>query len=192
MRKAFLISLSGHILLLFMLWVSCGKKVRYIEIPPIYEVELIAMPQLQEPPPEEPVPEVDVETIPPPPDEKKKIKPKKKQAKPEPKVQQATATVRSDELFEFPWYLRLMTDKISRNWRNPYRGEEESVLCTIYFRTLRDGTVTGLRLEKSSGISVFDRAALRAVMSSSPLPQLPPDYAESHLTVHLDFEYRKK
>ncbi len=192
MRKAFLISLSGHILVLFSLWVSCGKKVRYIEIPPIYEVELVAMPQLQEPPPEEPVPEVDMETIPPPPDEKKKIKPKKKQAKPEPKVQQATATVRSDELFEFPWYLRLMTDKISRNWRNPYRGEEESVLCTIYFRILRDGTVTGLRLEKSSGISVFDRAALRAVMSSSPLPQLPPDYAESHLTVHLDFEYRKK
>ena len=192
MRKAFLISLSGHILLLFMLWVSCGKKVRYIEIPPIYQVELVAMPQLQEPPPEEPVPEVDMETIPPPPDEKKKIKPKRKQAKPKPKVQQATATVRSDELFEFPWYLRLMTDKISRNWRNPYRGEEESVLCTIYFRTLRDGTVSGLRLEKSSGISVFDRAALRAVMSSSPLPQLPPDYAESHLTVHLDFEYRKK
>lgn len=192
MRKAFLISLSGHILVLFSLWVSCGKKVRYIEIPPIYQVDLIAMPQLQEPPPEEPVPEVDVETIPPPPDEKKKIKPKKKQAKPKPKVQQATATVRSDELFEFPWYLRLMTDKISRNWRNPYRGEEESVLCTIYFRILRDGTVTGLRLEKSSGISVFDRAALRAVMSSSPLPQLPPDYAESHLTVHLDFEYRKK
>ena len=192
MRKAFLISLSGHILVLFSLGVSCGKKVRYIEIPPIYEVELIAMPQLQEPLPEEPVPEVDMETIPPPPDEKKKIKPKKKQAKPKPKVQQTTATVRSDELFEFPWYLRLMTDKISRNWRNPYRGEEESVLCTIYFRTLRDGTVTGLRLEKSSGISVFDRAALRAVMSSSPLPQLPPDYAESHLTVHLDFEYRKK
>ena len=192
MRKAFLISLSGHILLLFMLWVSCGTKVRYIEIPPIYQVELVAMPQLQEPPPEEPVPEVDMETIPPPPDEKKKIKPKRKQAKPKPKVQQATATVRSDELFEFPWYLRLMTDKISRNWRNPYRGEEESVLCTIYFRTLRDGTVSGLRLEKSSGISVFDRAALRAVMSSSPLPQLPPDYAESHLTVHLDFEYRKK
>ncbi len=192
MRKAFLISLSGHILVLFSLWVSCGKKVRYIEIPPIYEAELIAMPQLQEPPPDEPVPEVDVETIPPPPDEKKKIKPKKKQAKPKPKVQQATATVRSDELFEFPWYLRLMTDKISRNWRNPSRGEEESLLCTIYFRTLRDGTVTGLRLEKSSGISVFDRAALRAVMSSSPLPQLPPDYAESHLTVHLDFEYRKK
>ncbi len=192
MRKAFLISLSGHILVFFSLWVSCGKKVRYIEIPPIYEVELIAMPQLQEPPPEEPVPEVDMETIPPPPDEKKKIKPKKKQAKPKPKVQQATATVRSDELFEFPWYLRLMTDKISRNWRNPYRGEEESVLCTIYFRILRDGTVTGLKLEKSSGISVFDRAALRAVMSSSPLPQLPPDYAESHLTVHLDFEYRKK
>lgn len=192
MRKAFIISLSGHTLLLFMLWVSCGKKVRYIEIPPIYDVELIAMPQLQEPPPEEPVPEVDVETIPPPPDEKKKIKPKKKQVKPKPKIQQSTATVRSDELFEFPSYIRRMDDKISRNWRNPYRGEEESVLCTIYFRILRDGTVSGPRLEKSSGISAYDRAALRAVISSSPLPPLPLDYAESHLTVHLDFEYRKK
>ena len=203
MRKAFIISLSGHILVLFSLWSSCGKKVSYIDIPQIYEVELIAMPQIEEPPPEEPLPEVDVETIPPPPEEKKQIKPKKQETKPKPEEQQkrivssqeqqqSTATVRSDELFEFPWYLRLMTDKISRNWRNPYRGEEESVLCTIYFRILRDGTVTELRLEKTSGISTFDRAALRAVISSSPLPHLPPDYAESHLTVHLDFEYRKK
>lgn len=202
MRKAFIISLSGHILILLMLWVSCGKSIQYIDIPQVYQVQLVAMPQVEEPAPEEPVPEVDVETIPPPPDEKKKIKPKLKEAKPKPKEQQkqvvrsqeqqSTATVRSDELFEFPWYLRLMTDKISRNWRNPYQGEEESVLCTIYFRISRDGTVTGLSLEKSSGISAFDRAALRAVVNSSPLPHLPPDYAESQLTVHLDFEYRKK
>lgn len=202
MRKAFIISLSGHILILFSLWSSCGKKVSYIDIPQIYEVELIAMPQIEEPPPEEPVPDVDVETIPPPPEEKKKIKPKKKETEPKQQEQQkqaigsqqqqSSATVRSDELFEFPWYLRLMTDKISRNWRNPYRGEEESVLCTIYFRIIKNGTVNGMRLEKSSGISAFDRAALRAVASSSPLPHLPPDYAEPHLTVHLDFEYRKK
>ncbi|MEA2064278.1 MAG: TonB family protein, partial [Gemmatimonadota bacterium] len=133
------------------------------------------------------------------PEEKKKLKPKLIEKKPEPKkaapAEKKTAgaeglsRVRSDELFEYNYYLRLMTGKISRNWRNPYVGKGDKVLCTIYYQVLRDGTVVGPRVEKSSGASTFDRAALRAVIVSSPLPPLPPDYEEAQLTVHLDFEY---
>ncbi|HLA41348.1 MAG TPA: TonB family protein [Candidatus Glassbacteria bacterium] len=189
-------------LLLFLYFYGWNRE-RVFNVPQVYQVQLISLPELQAAPPEEKVPEVDVETIPPPPEEKKKLKPKPKEAQPKNKqqteqkfVQQKaldqTMGLSSDELFEFPWYLRLMTDKISRNWRNPYQGEEDTVLCTIYFRIQRDGTVTAASVEKSSGISSFDRAALRAVIGSSPLPPLPPDYGEFRLTVHLDFEYRKK
>lgn len=205
MRIPLIVSLSGHVLLLVSLWASCGKKITYVNIPQVYEVQLVSMPQMPEAPPEEEIPEVDMETIPPPPEEEKKLKPKPKEAQPKPREQQQNTDkrvlqqpkdqvpgVRSEEDFRYHWYLRLMTDKIRRNWRNPYRAEQDSVLCTIYFKIQRSGAVTDPRVEKSSGISAFDRAALRAVINSSPLPQLPPDYSESQLTVHLDFEYRKQ
>ncbi|OGF99202.1 MAG: hypothetical protein A2Z86_06825 [Candidatus Glassbacteria bacterium GWA2_58_10] len=79
-----------------------------------------------------------------------------------------------------------MIDKISRNWRNPYN---ETAEATIYFRVLRDGTITDSRVEQSSGIPSFDRAALRAVVNSSPLVPLPPDYTDAQLTVHIDFVF---
>jgi TonB family protein len=205
MRKAFIISIVTHVGLLLSLYYFGWERTATVSMPAVYQVQILSMPQVQAAPVEEIVPEVDVETIPPPPEEKKRIKPKPKKAKPQPKPQQQTekrliqenksdqglSGVRSDEQFEFHWYLKLMNDKISRNWRNAYAGQAEVVLCTVYFRILRDGRVEDARVEKSSGEASFDRAALRAVINSSPLTQLPPDYRESRLTVHLDFEYRK-
>lgn len=207
MKKAFIISLAAHVgMLLFLYYFGWSRSVE-ISVPQVYRVQLINIPEVQAAPAEEPVLQVDVETIPPPPEEKKQIKPKQKKAEPQQKKQntdkrviqqpkeptdQAVAGVRSDEQFEFPWYIRLMTQKIRRNWQNPYAGTADSVLCTVYFRVQRSGQVTEARVEESSGEPSFDRAALRAVINSSPLPQLPPDYGESRLTVHLDFEYRKQ
>ena len=205
MGRAFVISFVAHILLLSVLWLS-GFRDRaelFINLPQVHRVQLISMPTIMAAPPEEPIPEVEVESIPPPPEEKKKLKPKKKKAQPKPKVtpektqrrivaKDQISGPRLDEMFEFPWYLRLMQNKISRNWRNPYGGELEVVVATIYFRIERNGSVSSSRVEKSSGFPAFDRAALRAVINSNPLPQLPPDFGESRLTVHLDFEYRKK
>ena len=193
MRKALFISFTVHVFLFLLLWRVGWKRVSEIYVPQVYQVQLIAMPQVVAPPEEE-TPTVEVETIPPPPDEKKKLKPKPQQAKVQPESAQSPAgeslsSVRTDELFEFPYYLRLMIGKISRNWRNPYSGRGEKVLATVYLQVLRDGTIISPRVEKSSGVPTFDRAALRAVIISNPLPQLPPDYQEQQLTVYIDFEY---
>jgi len=182
-----------HVFLFLLLWRVGWKRVSEIYVPQVYQVQLIAMPQVVAPPEEE-TPTVEVETIPPPPDEKKKLKPKLQQAKVQPESAQSPAgeslsSVRTDELFEFPYYLRLMIGKISRNWRNPYSGRGEKVLATVYLQVLRDGTIISPRVEKSSGVPTFDRAALRAVIISNPLPQLPPDFQEQQLTVYIDFEY---
>ena len=196
MRKALFISFAVHILLFVLLWRVGWERVSDIYVPQVYQVQLIAMPQV-EPPPEVKTPTVEVETIPPPPDEKKKLKPKLKKAEVRPDSAQsqtageALSSARTDELFEFPYYLRLMIGKISRNWRNPYSGRGDKVRATIYFQVLRDGTIIGPRVEKSSGAPTFDRAALRAVMVSNPLPPQPADYQETQLTVHLDFEYKR-
>lgn len=199
MRKALFISLATHVFLFLLLWQVGWQRVSDIYIPQVYQVQLIAMPQVTAPP-EEKTLTVELETIPPPPEEKRKIKPRLKEAEvrpdtarsaPLPVAGENVSAARTDEPFEFPYYLRLMIGKISRNWRNPYAGKGDLVHATIYFQVLRDGTIINYRVEESSGASTFDRAALRAVIVSHPLPQLPPDYQESQLTVHLDFEYRR-
>ena len=205
MRKAFIISISIHVGLLLFLYFFGWERVVTISMPQVYQVQLISMPEVQAAPIEEPVPEVDVETIPPKPEEKKRLKPKQKEARPKPQEQkpntekrliqenrtEGLSGMRHDEQFEFPWYLKLMINKIQRNWRNPYMGEADSVLCTIYFRVQRGGQISDSRVEKSSGEPSFDRAALRAVINSNPLQALPPDFTESRLTIHLDFVYRR-
>jgi protein TonB len=57
------------------------------------------------------------------------------------------------------------------------------------FEIGRDGTVTGLKVEKSSGNALYDQAALRAITDATPLPPLPDDFKESSLRVHLGFNY---
>jgi TonB family protein len=52
---------------------------------------------------------------------------------------------------------------------------------------LKGGRLENIRLEESSGIASFDRAALRALYAAYPLPPLPPAYGKPSLTVHLSF-----
>ena len=52
----------------------------------------------------------------------------------------------------------------------------------------RDGALRDAAIESESGNGTFDRAALRAVMESSPLPPLPFGYAGTSLNVHLTFK----
>ena len=204
MRKAFVISFVVHAALLLFLYYFGWERTVTVSMPSVVQVQLLSMPEIQAAPVEEVVPEVDVETIPPPPEEKKRLKPKQKKVQPQKKQQQSdkrliqenksaqgASGIRSDEQFEFPWYLNLMVRRIRNNWRNPYAGQADMVLCTIYFRILRNGTIEDARVEKSSGEASFDRAALRAVINSNPMQKLPPDFRESRLTVHLDFEYTK-
>jgi hypothetical protein len=126
-RKAFVISFLTHIFLLVFLYYFGWSRERVYYIPQVYQMRIVSMAELQAAAPVQAVREIDEESIPPQPEEKKKIKPKQikaqpKQAQADQRVVQQSGPgqavgVSSDELFEFPYYLRLMTDKISRNWR---------------------------------------------------------------------------
>ena len=87
---------------------------------------------------------------------------------------------------DFPYtiYVNQMLTKIGRNWKRPQAGE---LLAQVYYVIERDGRVRDVEIEKSSGSPAFDRAALRAVIDSSPLPPLPFGYSGTWLGVHLTF-----
>lgn len=87
-----------------------------------------------------------------------------------------------------PEYLGVMQQQIQRNWMS---RQEVSGSTVVKFRILRDGRITDLVLERSSGYVALDLAAQRAILVTRQLPPLPSAFPEESLTVHLMFEYRK-
>ena len=88
---------------------------------------------------------------------------------------------------EFPYtiYIDRMKTLISTRWYRPDPGAEARTV--VYFVVERDGRIRDAKYETTSGNSAFDRAALRAVLESSPLPPLPFGYSGTYLGVHLTF-----
>jgi colicin import membrane protein len=70
------------------------------------------------------------------------------------------------------YYSRITRD-IWQNWVFPETGTK-NLEAIISIKILRDGSLHVNRIEKSSGNSLFDRSALRAIAKASPVT--PPPY----------------
>ena len=93
----------------------------------------------------------------------------------------------------YGWYVQSMTRQISQNW---LQGTIDSSIRTaprVYMRFViaRDGSVSSIEKQQSSGIPALDVSAERALRRASPLPPLPPDYRGSSITVSFYFEYKR-
>ncbi len=87
-----------------------------------------------------------------------------------------------------PEYLGTMMDLIRRNWnhRQGYTGD-----VIMKFTIERDGSLTGIERESSSGYVSLDLSAERALRLIDRLPPLPSRFPENDLTVHLNFQYQR-
>jgi len=215
MRSALGISLALHLVvsLIALNWVSF-RSVKYIPRQ-VYNVTLVTPPVQAQPPvlaPQvqpEPEPEPEEELAPPP--EKPRPKPKpvpppkktvpttqveKTQPDPEAEPQEAppeTGDVTLDtEDFPFAHYISRMRRKIAASWRVPEGSQGEDRFCRIYFRVHRDGSVSHVSVEETSGLFMFDQSAQRAVVQAASMPPLPREYGEEYLGVHFSFAYREK
>jgi protein TonB len=85
-----------------------------------------------------------------------------------------------------PDYLMTMIQVIRGNWsaRQQVAGE-----TMVGFRIQRDGRLTDIEVERSSGYPALDLTAQRALFVTQRLPPLPAAFPDDHLTVHLKFEY---
>lgn len=86
-----------------------------------------------------------------------------------------------------PEYLATMQELIRRNWNEKQRTGGES---TVQFTIARDGTITDIALERSSGFRALDLESQRALLLTR-LPALPAQFPDSKLTVHLRFQYQR-
>lgn len=91
--------------------------------------------------------------------------------------------------FESSYYLDIAFGKIRGNFSNPLRQTTFPIRATVYFKILKDGKIAEPTVEAPSGVAPFDQAALRAVISSDPLPPLPQEYKGEWLGIHLEFEF---
>jgi protein TonB len=87
--------------------------------------------------------------------------------------------------FHFTYYIERMLALIESRWYKP--AVAAGTRARVRFRIQRDGRLDTIEIEESSGHPSFDRAALRALYASNPLPPLPPAYTQPSLTVHLSF-----
>lgn len=87
-----------------------------------------------------------------------------------------------------PEYLGTMVSMISKSWNQFQQVPGETVMK---FAIRRDGRITGVEIEKSSGYFALDSAAQRALLVTAQLPELPAAYPEPQLVVHLSFQYKR-
>lgn len=88
--------------------------------------------------------------------------------------------------FPYTLYLEAMKRQIGLKWYRPQVAA--GTTTTVSFVIDRDGTIRDARTEVSSGFGTFDRNALSAVRSASPLQPLPFAYNGTYLGVHLTFK----
>jgi len=92
----------------------------------------------------------------------------------------------------YGWYVEAVKRRIQQNWLqntiDPNVRSARVAKTTMEFTIARDGTIKDIRLITSSGNMSMDNSGQRALLASSPLPVLPPDYSGSSVRVTFDFD----
>lgn len=92
--------------------------------------------------------------------------------------------------FPFASYISRMRQKIATTWEVPPGTEGLERSAVVYFRVHRNGSVSDVNVEKSSGLQMFDRSCQRGVIEAAPMPPLPREYDEEFVAVHFTFVYQ--
>jgi len=86
-----------------------------------------------------------------------------------------------------PEYIATMLVRIRQAWNQSQGAAGQSM---VKFTIQRDGTLSDTAIERPSGTTTLDIAALRAVLTTKALPPLPAAFPNPTLTVHLNFQYQ--
>jgi TonB family protein len=85
-------------------------------------------------------------------------------------------------------YLSRVQARISSFWTAPPVDISGKTLTVVVkFRLERDGKVSSVMIEQSSGNEYYDLSAHRAIQSAVPLPPFPPDLTDSYFDAHFTF-----
>lgn len=96
--------------------------------------------------------------------------------------------------FPYPYYIAAIRSKIASSWYNALinPGLKRKLTTTVYFKILRSGKITDLKILKKSGVEAMDLSALRAIENAAPFSPLPRDFPHSYLGIQFEFEWDKR
>ncbi|HPW16929.1 MAG TPA: TonB family protein [Candidatus Aminicenantes bacterium] len=95
--------------------------------------------------------------------------------------------------FPFQFYLQMISDKITANWFQALvdPGVAGLLQTQVYFRIYRNGAISDVKIDVSSGVESFDLSARRAIAAAAPFAALPNEYNGQYLGITLIFEHAK-
>ena len=95
--------------------------------------------------------------------------------------------------FPFQFYLQMISDKITANWFQSLvdPGVGGMLQTEVYFRIYKNGQISDVRINASSGVESFDLSARRAIEAAKPFAPLPNEYDGQYLGITLVFEHAK-
>jgi TonB family protein len=125
-----------------------------------------------------------------------KSAPAESSPKPVPRVEAKAPSVKAvDTTLKVPGmapgsnaYLGRVRQRISSFWNAPpVDVAAQAYVVIVQFRLHRNGTVTGVTIEQSSGNEYYDLAGKRAVLNAVPLPVFPSELTEPYFDAHFTF-----
>jgi TonB family protein len=125
-----------------------------------------------------------------------KVEPTEPSPKPVPHVEAKAPSVKAvDTTLKVPGmapgsnaYLGRVRQRISSYWNAPpVDTTGQAYVVIVQFRLHRNGSVTGVAIEQSSGNEYYDLAGKRAVLSAVPLPMFPSELTEPYFDAHFTF-----
>ncbi len=87
---------------------------------------------------------------------------------------------------DYSAYMAALQRRIKRNWYPPKCPDSKKI--TVRFNIMRDGSLRNLKLVNSSGVSINDQAALKAVSNAAPFAPLPEGSPED-VDIEFKFDY---
>lgn len=93
----------------------------------------------------------------------------------------------------YGWYVQAVQRRVSSNWLQSSVDPtiQFAPRAVVTFQILRNGTITNIQVERSSGNYSVDSSAVRAVTYSSPVQPLPNDYSGSYVNVEFWFDFHR-
>jgi len=121
--------------------------------------------------------------------DERRPEPAPREETPKPRTAPSSSTKISAGKVVADYYLTMLQGKITRNWKQPsarFTGGE-SPTARVSFTVLSSGSITNLRITRSSNWSTIDQSAVQAVRDSAPFAELPSTYLGDRLDVTIDF-----